>query len=225
MSKGPVYFFKLWGRNFAGTFTLWGGVIKKNPVIGIPLTLILGIPLMAVSPLTSFLKTCIDYATRRPLSSAKLDKIQKAKKVEVSEPVEIRESPEFVPKSAPQDIKAQLKDFNAMPAFEKFDAVIDEMDAGAFGNLVDNIQMYKRTMFFSSNATGKLLFELKPGMHKGGQESGSIVLKTYLKNYLNAEKNQYKGLYAHISGLLFSKVNQGGIMMTVPKNIKSLGLT
>lgn len=71
MKKGVMYFFNLWGRNFFGHFRSLGNVAPKFPV-GTLFVLIFGLPVIALSPIASLIKTVVDYRTRKLLSEDKL---------------------------------------------------------------------------------------------------------------------------------------------------------
>lgn len=75
MSKDKKYFTYLWERNSIGHFRRLGDLAKKGPW-GILATVAIAIPVLVVSPFSSFIKTFIDYHSRKSLPeiSSKLER-------------------------------------------------------------------------------------------------------------------------------------------------------
>lgn len=67
MSKGPKYFFKLWGRNLKGHVSFFERAIKSGPVKGYALLALGILPVLVLSPFTSLIKTVVDYVSRKPV--------------------------------------------------------------------------------------------------------------------------------------------------------------
>lgn len=72
--KGMQYFANLYGRNIKGWFKWWGSAfihaIKNPPIlifmlVGLPFTLCTAVLVVVLSPITSFIKSAIDYASRK----------------------------------------------------------------------------------------------------------------------------------------------------------------